>query len=294
MPVGSRVRANNSFGTTTDNPLTAGATTFNSAALVTLPAIAGGTQHAVVVLDPKRVFGEPEIVVVTVHAAAATVATITRGQYGTVARAHPQGTVWGHVPVDEDYIEILTSGTRPSDPYRGQTIFETDTNSYVGRSTADVWQNVNLFADPPSCRVFSSVAQSIPDAGGGTKLTFNSERVKTVASMHDNVTNNTRITIPVTGWYDIGANLAFAAGNDYSLLEIRLMVNNTFYIAQNAYQHNTISVAPKPLVNTIYRLTATDFVEVQFYQDNTGGATRDTIVIGNYSPEFWACWMGRG
>lgn len=140
MPAGPRIRGNNSFGVTTDNPLTAGATTFNSAALNTLPVVSSA--HAVVVLDPKRVNGEPEIVVVTSHTALATVATITRGAYGTVARSHPFGTAWAHVPVDEDYIEILTSVTRPSDPYNGQMIFETDTNKFVARYlTNTAWQD---------------------------------------------------------------------------------------------------------------------------------------------------------
>lgn len=129
MPAGPRVRGNNAYGTTTDNPLTAGALTFNSAALPRLPTVSAA--HAVVVLDPKRVNGEPEIVVVTTHAALATVATITRGQYGTMARSHPSGTAWAHVPIDEDFIEVLTSATRPSNPYEGQGIYETDTNKLV-------------------------------------------------------------------------------------------------------------------------------------------------------------------
>lgn len=135
MPAGPRIRANFAYGTTTDNPLTAGATSFNSAELPTLPVVSSA--HAVVTLDPRRVFGEPEIVVVTTHTAAATVATITRGQYGTVARSHPQGTEWVHSPIDEDFIEVLTSGTRPSNPYEGQFIFETDTNKLVGYGGVD-------------------------------------------------------------------------------------------------------------------------------------------------------------
>lgn len=129
MPLGSRVRANNAFGVTTDNPLAAGATAFNSTQLILLPAISVG-QHAIVVLDPKRVFGQPEIVVVTDHVFNSTTATITRGTYGTVARSHPVGTAWAHVAVDEDYIEILTSTGRPTDPYIGQEIYETDTASH--------------------------------------------------------------------------------------------------------------------------------------------------------------------
>jgi len=137
MPTGSRVRDNNVYGITTDNPLTAAATTFNSVGLANLGVIVAGTTHAVVTLDPLREFGNPEIVVVTVHTASATVATITRGQYGTAARSHPQGTTWVHAPIDEDFIEILTAATRPSNPYEGQFIFETDTNKLVGYGGVD-------------------------------------------------------------------------------------------------------------------------------------------------------------
>lgn len=140
MPVGSRVRSNNAYGATTDNPLTAGATTFNSAALILLPAIVLGSQHTVVVLDPKRVFGQPEIVIVTSHTALSTSATITRAAYGTVARSHPVGTVWAHVAVDEDYIEVLTSVSRPTDPYIGESIYETDTQSHRFY-TGTIWQS---------------------------------------------------------------------------------------------------------------------------------------------------------
>lgn len=135
MPTGPRVRANNVYGTISDNPLLVGAVSFTSLGLSLLPAISA--QHAVVVFDPKRVFGEPEIVVVTAHLALGTTATITRGQYGTVAREHPQGTAWAHVPIDEDWIEILTSGTRPGNPYEGQFIFETDTNKLYGYGGVD-------------------------------------------------------------------------------------------------------------------------------------------------------------
>jgi hypothetical protein len=140
MPANPRVRANTTQGVTTDNPLLVGATSFNSAGLANLPAIA--TQHAIIVLDPLRVAGAPEIVVVTAHTGAATSATITRGAYGTSARQHLSGTAWVHSTISEDYIAIATSATRPSDPYRGQLIFETDTDKFVARSIADAWQEV--------------------------------------------------------------------------------------------------------------------------------------------------------
>lgn len=138
MPANPRVRNNNVQGTTTDAPLTNVATTINSAGLANLEAIA--TEHAVIILDPFRVAGAPEIVIVTAHTGAATSATITRGAYGTSARQHALGTLWVHAALTEDFIAIVTSGTRPSDPYRGQFIFETDTDKLVGRSVSDAWQ----------------------------------------------------------------------------------------------------------------------------------------------------------
>lgn len=91
----ARLRSNNVFGTTTDNPLTNVATSFNSAGLANLVAVTG-SDTAVIILDPNRVNGAPEIVYVTAHTGSATVATISRGQEGTAARQHPSGTFWVH------------------------------------------------------------------------------------------------------------------------------------------------------------------------------------------------------
>lgn len=132
---GSRIRKNGVFGTTTDNPLTAGAATFNSAALADLPVVTGN--HAIITLDPLKQFGNPEIVMVTAHTAAATVATITRGMFGTVARSHPVNTLWVHAAAQDDFIEIFTSSTRPADQYEGQFGYETDTNKLVGFGGVD-------------------------------------------------------------------------------------------------------------------------------------------------------------
>lgn len=137
----SRVRGNNAQGTVSDNPLASGALTLNSAGLANLPAV-GATEHAILVLDPLRVAGAPEIVLVTAHTGAATSATVTRGYYGTAARSHVSGTLWVHAATIDDLIRIVTSATRPSTPYRGQLIFETDTNSFVARDTSDAWQTV--------------------------------------------------------------------------------------------------------------------------------------------------------
>lgn len=130
MPVfpGIRIRSNNVFGVTLDAPLTAGATVFNSLTLSDLPVVA--SDHAFVTLDPLRQFGDPEIVMVTIHTVSSTVATIQRGMFGTTPRSHPVNTLWAHAALNDDYVAIVTSGTRPTDQYEGQLIYEMDTDSY--------------------------------------------------------------------------------------------------------------------------------------------------------------------
>lgn len=69
-----------------------------------LPGLAAvtGSDTAVIVLDPDRLAGAPEIVYVTAHTAASGTATISRGAEGTTARAHLIGTKWVHAATKTD------------------------------------------------------------------------------------------------------------------------------------------------------------------------------------------------
>lgn len=110
----ARIRSNNVFGTTTNNPLAAGGTTLNSAGLANLAAVSGGNE-AIITLDPNRVHGAPEIVVVTAHTGSATSATIVRGQFGTTARSHPVGTEWVHGPIASNAAAFTTAADDQGD-----------------------------------------------------------------------------------------------------------------------------------------------------------------------------------
>lgn len=288
MPSGPRIRSNNQFGATSDNPLTAGAVTFNSSRLGDFPAVSSA--HAVVTLDPLRLFGDAEIVVITAHTALATSATITRGAYGTVAREHPQGTTWIHAPIDEDVTEILTSGTLPSDPYAGQTVFETDTGFQQMRNPAnDTW-----YPGPnvPACRIHDNAVQSISH-NVVTTIDFNSERFDT-DSMHDNVTNNSRITINTAGLYVVTAVIALEANSDYTELVVILNVNGATQIAAQRAWPNTQSLNPHNTVSTIWLFSAGDYIETTIRQRNGAAAARNTTVSVAQTPEFAATWLGTG
>jgi hypothetical protein len=101
-----RLRQNFASGTITDNPLTNVATTVNSAAFANLPAVTA-TSHLPIILDPLASAGAPEIVYITAHTAAATSATVVRGQEGTSARQHATGMTWRHAALVSDYDSVL-------------------------------------------------------------------------------------------------------------------------------------------------------------------------------------------
>jgi hypothetical protein len=102
-----RLRALAIGGLVEDNPLTAAATSLASAGLAALAAV-GASEHAALVLDPDGMFGAPEVVYVTSHTAAATSATILRGQEGTTARQHDRDVPWIHGPSVKDFVTPLT------------------------------------------------------------------------------------------------------------------------------------------------------------------------------------------
>lgn len=136
-----RLRRNNIAGTITDNPLTNVSTTINSPGFVDLPTV-DATNHLILILDPLETNGPAEIVRVTTHTVAASVVTVTRGAEGSAARSHILGTTWFHGPVTSDTTEVLTSSTRPSVPYEGELIYETDTDDvflYNGASWCRVY-----------------------------------------------------------------------------------------------------------------------------------------------------------
>lgn len=292
MPAGSRIRANNVFGSITDNPLTSGSTTFNSGQLPLLPAVAGN--HAVLTFDPLRQFGEPEIVVVTAHTAASTTATITRGAYGTTARAHPQGTIWVHAPIDEDVVEILTSSTRPTDPYNGQIIHETDKNRWTSRLNG-TW--IPAPHNPPHCAVRHNSDQTHTNNGGWETVGFNTEDEDT-DSMHDTVTNNPRITVPVAGIYLLTACVEFAA-NATGVRATGFRKNSSGTNAPNIKGRwvsgdglgggSIIGGA----ISSVVKLVATDYVEVVALQ-NSGGNLVLPANAAEQFPYFTVTWVGVG
>lgn len=157
----------------------------------------------------------------------------------------------------------------------------------------DVVDNVTFLANPPACRVYHNANQSVND-NTLTLVAFNSERYDTDA-MHDTVTNNGRITFNTAGLYIVGFQGRFPAANDFSVAGAYIRLNGSTLIAVNSGGRALTGSSDLHFgVTTTYKFAAADYIEVQVHQDNTANTARNLEAVANYSPEFWATWIGLG
>jgi hypothetical protein len=137
----------------------------------------------------------------------------------------------------------------------------------------------------------TGVQQNVPFTGPSeTTLAFNEERYDT-ASMHDNATNNSRLTAPVTGVYAVTAQVSWVP-NATGDRQLSLRKNGTTDIA---FEDRESDVAqPTQEATTQVRLAAGDYVQVVVAQSTN---PQVTLFINNYdetSPEFSMTWLAPG
>ena len=163
---------------------------------------------------------------------------------------------------------------------------KTDSVIFLSGTSASVKFSNNIlktetsFGALPSARAYHDANQSI-DNTTATTLAFNSERFDT-DTIHDLVTNNSRLTCNKAGIYLISANVQWASGAG-SIRILTIVLNGTTLIAAASNFVSGAAVVTQS-VSTVYSLSATDYIEVQGYQDS-GGAL-NVLATGNYSPEF--------
>jgi hypothetical protein len=104
--------------------------------------------------------------------------------------------------------------------------------------------------------------------GANSTITLDSEDIDT-NSIHDNTTNNSRLTIPTgyTGKWLINGALSFAS-NTSGVRSIYLYKNGSFVCAWDSPTPNAGTMSLN--FSYILSLVPTDYIEMKFYQ-NTGG-----------------------
>jgi hypothetical protein len=133
--------------------------------------------------------------------------------------------------------------------------------------------------------VYRTANQSINSAAN-TAIQFDNEEQDTSA-FHDNVTNNTRLTVPYAGTYAVWACVQFAAagGNLRYIFFGRNGLNTAGNLKGLALQQVALAGQVVALVSSakFVNLSAGDYIELFAFQDS-GGAL-------NVTPQAYAPWF---
>jgi len=168
----------------------------------------------------------------------------------------------------------------------------------TGTPIASTWGNAvkaatDYLANPPACRVYHNTTQSAT-SGAALYLAFNSERFDT-DTMHDTVTNNSRITFKTAGVYVVNGVVELAGDTDYTDLQVFIEMNGTTTIGfHRDLNPGTNTNVRLWTITTIYKFAVNDYVRLGIVQTNTSGGANNVNATGNRSPEFSAVWVGLG
>jgi len=143
----------------------------------------------------------------------------------------------------------------------------TDPNSPL--ADHDDWNDNHVFA---ATLVTKAAVQSIP-SGAWTALQFDTEQIDT-DGWHDNVTNNSRITVGVTGVYSVSGRFQISS-TDNGDLGIAIYKNGAVAAIDVIDMGASSTNRGRAIHQNLY-LTAGDYVEIYVYQDS--GAAKDTVV----------------
>lgn len=161
-------------------------------------------------------------------------------------------------------------GFFPALPASGDFHYHT-TQFGLYRYTGSAWSPVAL-ASSPMALVYNTASQSTT-SGIWQTLAFNEEFTDT-DTMHDKVTNNSRITATTAGKYMSGANIGFdsnVTGQRYGRIIINGITTNCVVSnVQNAVLGGNGTVIPL-FTPGPFAMNAGDYVQVQAWQ-NSGGA----------------------
>jgi len=167
----------------------------------------------------------------------------------------------------------------------GAPAFTLGTANAAGDSATAVASNSTLaLANAFSCRVYNDAAQSV-DNDSSKALAFNSERFDN-GTLHDTVTNNSRITFAYGGVYYYGGNVNWGTTGGTGFRQITIRLNGSTTITQAALDGDALDGNPRQIINGLWEFDADDYIELLAYQ-NSGGAININS-NDNFSPEFWA------
>jgi len=150
----------------------------------------------------------------------------------------------------------------------------------------EVGTNLDNHRVPPMCRVKQTSGQQVNDASPAIAA-FNAEDFDTDA-MHDNSTNNSRVTIKTAGVYLIIASAAYTAGvsDDASM---SLLKNGAGGIGGYT-SWGPANTGAGMTTSLLIQLAVNDYIELSLYQNNSANTPRTTDTTQTF---IMAIWQGQ-
>jgi hypothetical protein len=136
----------------------------------------------------------------------------------------------------------------------------------------------------PTARVYASASFAVAN-NALTAVPFDSERYDT-DTIHDTVTNNTRLTCKTAGVYSVGSSVWFVS-TTVGYRDVQLVVNGATVIGRDV---RPTSSGTEPAVITVagvqWQFAVNDYVEVKV-QHTSGSSLSVFGPAGSIGPEFW-------
>jgi hypothetical protein len=173
-----------------------------------------------------------------------------------------------------------TSGTRPGSPNEGMTIYETDTDKYMGHD-GSAWREL-LAINPPAACAQRTSDQSISSAVQTTvsfaQISYNFRNMWSIG-------NPTRLTVPsgMGGIYEIGGLIEYEP-NINGARQAILLVNGA-PVGRNSTMNSGSGPPARVGFTRDIALSAGDYVELAGYQNS--GVTLQ-MTNASRAPELWA------
>lgn len=173
-----------------------------------------------------------------------------------------------------------TSGTRPASPNEGMTIYETDTDKYMGHD-GSAWRELLVINPPAACAQRTSdqsISSAVQTTVSFAQAAYNFRNMWSAG-------NPTRLVVPsgMGGIYTVGGAIEYEP-NGTGARQCILMVNGTV-IGRTSTMNSGTGPAARVSFSRDIVLAAGDYVEMAGYQ-NSGVTLQMTNV--QRMPELWA------
>lgn len=137
------------------------------------------------------------------------------------------------------------------------------------------------------CRAYHNANQALA-SGAWASAALNSERFDT-DTIHDTVTNNSRLTCKTAGKYLIGGCVGLTA-NATGWRGVRIYLNGTTVLVYSLVPASSATYQFQINLVTLWSLAVNDYVELQVFQDS--GISLNILNDSSDSPELWAVRVG--